>query len=106
MIPKLIAKAKAFWASLPHQVQAAVVTFSAAAGGVITHAIEEGRVPNTWADIKHLVGTAIVSGLVALRVFYFLPNGAAQIVANANAAAAANGPTSNQGQAQAQKQQP
>lgn len=84
---QLISKAKQFWASLPHPAQAAVITFVGAAGATITHAIEEGRVPNTWADCKHLIGTAIVAGLIALRAFYILPNGTAQIVAQAKVAA-------------------
>lgn len=79
-------KLKALWARLPHPVQAGIVTFIGAAGATITHAIEEGRVPNTWADWKHLVGTAVVAGLIALKAFYMLPsNGTAQLVQAAKA---------------------
>lgn len=88
----MIQRLKNFWASLPHAAQAGLVTFASAAGATITHAIEEGRVPNTWADCKHLIGTAIVAGLIALRAFYMLPNGTAQLVAQAKAANAAQLP--------------
>jgi hypothetical protein len=70
----MIQKLKLFWASLPHQVQAAIVTFGTAAGVTIAHAIEDGTMPSNWPAIKHLLATAVVSGVAALRLFYMLPN--------------------------------
>jgi hypothetical protein len=81
----LIQKLKAFWASLPHAVQALVVLFVTTAGTTIAHSIEDGIVPHTWADAKHMLGTAVVAGIVAVRAFYMLPNGNAQLVAQAKA---------------------
>ena len=78
-------KLKAFWASLPHAVQAIVVLFVTTAGTTIAHSIEDGVVPHTWADAKHMLGTAVVAGIVAVRAFYMLPNGNAQLVAQAKA---------------------
>jgi len=67
-------KLKALWASLPHQVQAALVVFGTATGVTLAHAIEDGSAPSSWAGVKHLLGTAIVAGVAALRLFYMLPN--------------------------------
>jgi len=78
-------KLKAFWASLPHAVQAIVILFVTTVGTTIAHSIEDGIVPHNWADAKHMLGTAIVAGIVAVRAFYMLPNGNAQLVAQAKA---------------------
>ena len=81
----MIQKLKAFWASLPHIVQAGVVLFVTTVGTTIAHSIEDGIFPHTWADAKHMLGTAVVAGIVAVRAFYMLPNGNAQLVAQAKA---------------------
>jgi hypothetical protein len=88
----VIPKIKAFWASLPHAVQAIVILFVTTAGTTIVHSIEDGIVPHTWADAKHMLGTAVVAGIVAVRAFYMLPNGNAQLVAQAKAQNAAQVP--------------
>lgn len=78
-------KLLAFWYSLPHQLQAAIVTFVTAAGVTVTHAIADGTVPSSWADVKHLAGTGIVAGVAALRLFYMLPNGTGKAAAQNSA---------------------
>jgi len=75
MIAKLFAKLKAIWASLPHQVQAAVIVGASAAGESIEHVIEMGQLPHTWLDAKHLVGRAAAAGMVSAWAFYRMPNG-------------------------------
>ena len=95
----MIQKLKAFWASLPHVVQAAIVLFVSTAGTTIAHSIEDGIVPHNWVDVKHLLVSAIVAGIVAVRAFYLLPNGKAQLVKQAeaiNAQQASNGPNPQQ----------
>lgn len=70
----MIQKINNAWASLPHGVQAAIVTFVAAAGTTVAHAIEDGGVSFSVASVKHLAGTAVIAGVVALRAFYMLPS--------------------------------
>lgn len=88
----MINRLKAFWASLPHAVQAGAILFVTTAGTSVVHAIEDGIVPHSWADIRHLLGTAVVAGVIAVRAFYMLPNGKAQLVAQAQQAAQTNPP--------------
>jgi len=84
----MIHKLKAFWASLPHQKQALVVTFASAAGLSLAHAFEDagGIACLTWGCFGHILAlvfsphmllTAILAGAGALKVFYMLPNRAA-----------------------------
>lgn len=72
---KLIQQAKEFWSSLPHEAQAAIVVFVAAAGASIGRTFSD---PATacwqWMCLKHYIGGALVSGVVALRAFYMFPN--------------------------------
>jgi hypothetical protein len=84
---------KAFWASLPHPVQAIAVLFVTTVSTTVAHSIEDGIVPHTWADAKHMLGTAVVAGIVAVRAFYMLPNGKAQVVAQAKPPDAGTPPT-------------
>ena len=70
----MIQKLKALWASLPHQLQAGIVCFVSAAGVTAMHAFEDGGFVWTGAALKHLAGTAVVAGIVALRAFYMLPS--------------------------------
>jgi hypothetical protein len=65
---------KALWAQLPHPVQALAILFVTTAGTTLTHSLESGIVPRTWGDAKHMLGTAAVAGIVAVRAFYMLPN--------------------------------
>jgi hypothetical protein len=74
---KLIARAKAFWASLPHEVQAGVVMFATAAGttlGKELQALWFGTGSFTWITLRHDIGMAITAGVIAVRCFYMLPN--------------------------------
>lgn len=77
-------KLKAFWASLPHPVQAGLILFATTAGTTLAHAIEESFCFSTQC-LKHYAASAIVAGVVAVRAFYMLPNGSAQLVAQAKA---------------------
>jgi hypothetical protein len=83
-------KLKAFWSSLPHQVQAAVIVGASAFGESIEHVIEIGQLPHSLLDAKHLLGRAFVAAVVAAWAFYRLPNGTAQLVAQAKAQNAAD----------------
>jgi hypothetical protein len=70
-------KLKAFWASLPHQVQAAVVAFATAAGTVLgeeLQALASGQQSFTVATVKHDLLAALAAGLLALRAFYMFPS--------------------------------
>jgi hypothetical protein len=69
----MIAKIKAFWGTLPHSVQAAIVTFASAAFGTFVHAASEQGC-YTGACLKHYAATAITTGLIALRAFYMIPS--------------------------------
>lgn len=71
----LIQKAKAFWASLPHPVQALAILFASAA------LTEGGKIfadfPNlclSLACLKHDASLMAVAGIVAVRTFYMFPN--------------------------------
>jgi ABC-type Co2+ transport system permease subunit len=74
---KLIASVKAFWASLPHQVQAACILFGTA---VITtlgkefQALIFGTANFTRSSLQHDLSMAIVAGVVAVRAFYMVPS--------------------------------
>lgn len=64
----MINKIKVFWASLPHGLQAAIVTFGTAAGVSLLDAYSEGKFS------KHDIILAVTSGFAALRAFYMVPN--------------------------------
>jgi hypothetical protein len=77
--------AKAKWASLPHQVQAAIVTFATVAGATLVHAFDDagGRSCATWsclwgvvkiATSPHMISTAVFAGAAALKLFYMTPS--------------------------------
>lgn len=67
-------KLLAFWASLPHQVQAALIFGGSALAESVGHAIAEGNIPTTLPELKHFVGTAVVTGAAAAWAFYRTPN--------------------------------
>jgi hypothetical protein len=74
---KLIARAKAFWASLPHQVQAAVVVFATVAATTLSKELQAltFSTPHfTWITLQHDVWASCVAGFIALRAFYMFPN--------------------------------
>lgn len=87
----MIKKLKDLWASLPHQVQAALIFGGSATMESIAHAISEGKIPMGATEIEHFLYGAIVTGTTAAWAFYRMPNGKAQLVDQAtafNAAAA------------------
>ena len=82
----MIQRLKALWASLPHQLQAALLTFGAASGATLIHATEDAGVTrcSTWGCVgtvlklalsPHMIFTAVFAGAAALKLFYMLPNG-------------------------------
>jgi hypothetical protein len=70
---KTIAWLKAFWASLPHQLQAIIVMFVSAFFATFVHVASESSC-YTGSCLKHYAGTALTAGFVALRVFYMIPS--------------------------------
>lgn len=78
-------KIKAFWNSLPHQVQAGVVAFATATGATLIHAFEDAGLTScsSWSCFghalktvfsPHMVLTALFAGAAALKVFYMIPS--------------------------------
>jgi len=70
-------RAKAFWASLPHQVQAGAVLFATASSttlGKELQALIFGTAHFTRSSLQHDIGAACVAGFLAVRAFYMLPN--------------------------------
>jgi hypothetical protein len=73
----LIAQAKAFWASLPHQVQAAIIVFATVAGttlGKEFQALAFGTANFTRSSLQHDVWAALVAGAFAAKAFYMTPS--------------------------------
>ena len=70
-----MSKFLALWASLPHVVQAAIVTFLSASGAYLGEALSN---PSTLsfsaAGLHHYAAGAIAAGVLALRAFYMKPN--------------------------------
>lgn len=70
-------QARAFWASLPHQVQAGVVVFATAALTTLSKELQAllfGTAHFTRSSLQHDLGAAITAGILAVRAFYMLPN--------------------------------
>lgn len=72
MVKNLLAKFKVFWASLPHQVQAAIVALVMAFLAAILHAIESGGCLS-WVCVKSYLVSAIGVALPSIYVFYMKP---------------------------------
>ena len=78
----------ALWASLPHQVQALILAFLTAVGTTLIKELEQlvtGNEAFTRAVLRHDIAFALGTGIAAVKLFYMLPNGAAQLVASAKA---------------------
>lgn len=71
----MIQKLKAFWASLPHLVQAGIVAFVSGFGAAAAHAYEDAGFHMSWGEVHHLLPTFIAAGVVAARALYMMPNG-------------------------------
>jgi len=74
---KMIARAKALWASLPHQVQAGVVLFTTVAGTTLAKELQAylfGTLSFSVSSLRHDFGAACVAGFLATKAFYMLPN--------------------------------
>lgn len=70
----MLNKLKALWASLPHQVQAAIIFGGSAALESVGHAISEGALPSTLPEFKHFALGALTTGATAAWAFYRIPN--------------------------------
>jgi hypothetical protein len=66
-------KVKAFWASLPHPVQALIVAAVTAAGTTFLHAVSEGNC-YTVVCLKHYAATSLLAAVAVVRAFYMVPN--------------------------------
>lgn len=69
----MIQKLKAFWSSLPHPVQALVLSVATAMGTAVLHAASESFCFDTVC-LKHYIGVSVAAGLAAARAFYMVPN--------------------------------
>jgi hypothetical protein len=70
----LVQKLQLFWASLPHQAQAAIVVFATASFSYL-HNAYTGPNPNfTGAEIVHNLRSALLAGGLALWAFYMVPS--------------------------------
>ena len=77
---KLIAQAKALWASLPAKVQTTAVAFVTVAGTTLAKEVQGylfGTLSFSVSSLRHDVGAALVAGYIAARAFNMLPNRAA-----------------------------
>ena len=70
----MIQKAKALWASLPHQVQALLVAFATGFAAAAAHAYEDAGFHMSWGEVHHLLPTFIAAGVAAARILYMVPN--------------------------------
>jgi hypothetical protein len=72
-------KLKALWASLPHVLQAGIVTFTAASAAYLGQALSD---PSTFcvspSCLHKFAAGAIAAGVVALRAFYMTPSNQAK----------------------------
>ena len=66
-------KAKQFWASLPHPVQAILLSTATAAGTAFIHALSEGNCYSAEC-LKRYAASAVGAGLIAAKAFYMTPN--------------------------------
>ena len=70
-------KLKAFWASLPHQVQAALILFGTVAGTTLAKEIQAyifGTLNFSKSSLEHDVSMALFAGFVAVKAFYSQPS--------------------------------
>ncbi len=70
----MVNKLKAFWASLPHQVQALIVAFASGVAAAAAHAYEDAGFHMSWGELHHLLPTFIAAGVLAARALYKVPN--------------------------------
>lgn len=67
-------KLKAFWASIPHPVQALIVAFASGFAAAAAHAYEDAGFHMSWGELHHLVPTFLAAGVAAARILYMVPN--------------------------------
>lgn len=78
---KLIAQAKAFWASLPHQAQTTIVVFFTVGATTLAKELQAyffGTLSFSVSSLRHDFGAACVAGYIAAKAFNMLPNGASR----------------------------
>ena len=81
----MIAKLKTLWGKIPHPYQALILGAVTVSLTTAWHAFQEGNCYTT-ACLKHYAVSGIFAGLAVIKAFYMLPNGTAQIVAQAKVA--------------------
>lgn len=64
---------KTFWGSLPHPLQATLVSAATVAGTAFVHALSEGDCFST-ACLKHYAFTSLAAGAVVIKAFYMTPS--------------------------------
>lgn len=69
----MLEKLRAFWAALPHKVQAGLVAFATAFFVTFVHVISESECLSRTC-VMHYAGTAIIAGLASLKTFYMTPS--------------------------------
>lgn len=70
----MIQKLKAFWASIPHPVQALIVAFASGFAAAAAHAYEDAGFHMSWGELHHLLPTFVAAGALAARALYMVPN--------------------------------
>jgi hypothetical protein len=68
----MIQKLKAFWASIPHPVQALIVAFASGFGAAAAHAYEDAGFHMSWGELHHLAPTFLAAGVAAARALYMV----------------------------------
>ena len=67
-------KLKAFWASLPHKVQAGIVAGLTAVVTTFAQAYSHPPLCFALVCLKQHAAASLFAGMAALRAFYMLPN--------------------------------
>lgn len=81
-------KLKAFWASIPHPVQALIVAFASGFLAAAAHAYEDAGFHMSWGELHHLLPTFIAAGAGAARALYMVANKPSPVAVQAQAAKA------------------
>jgi len=81
----MLTKIKKYWNKLPHELQAAAVIFTTAAGTTLAKELQALIFSSgafTWLSLKHDIAAALVAGALAARAFYMLPSSKSLVVAS------------------------
>lgn len=70
----MIQQFRAFWGSIPHALQAAIVAFLSGFLAAAAHAYEDAGFGMSWGELHHLLPTFVTAGVVAARALYMVPS--------------------------------